>query len=127
MGDLDELKAGKHLDKETFQALVVFKLLTKTAEGRREFLLATSDDDRQRLFDELTDPSGSEEQGSSEEPDDEELKSLRGVQYTGIPEGVRRVLERLSDSELALLSDLDAAYVDAGMSLEGNPASLIVH
>ena len=43
------------------------------------------------------------------------------MKYLALPETVRTLLETLSDSELALLSDIDATYVGAGVTVPGVP------
>jgi hypothetical protein len=139
MGTFKGLDPGKELRPETVLAIEVFKLLTRTAEGRRRFILAKDNRGRQALFAAMI-------RDMINLPDDDarlppELRDPKvrakvrrkfgeefpGVGYATIPAGIRVVLEKLSDSELALLSDLDAAYVEAGLCLTANPVPTAVH
>jgi hypothetical protein len=90
------------------KALEVFKDLIKDAEGRREWVTARRRD-KVQVF-------------NSRRTDD-----LADADYQALPEEVRRLLETLSDSELALLSDIDATFVSAGLSVTRNPFPLMVH
>jgi hypothetical protein len=135
MGTFVGLEPGDQLNPDTVRAIEVFKILTGTAEGRRGFILAKDDAGRQALFEELIEelielPEGDERLPPAlRDPEVREKfrEKFRDVQYETIPEGIRVVLEKLSDSELALLSDLDAAYVEAGLCLTSNPVPCAVH
>ncbi|HEY7620502.1 MAG TPA: hypothetical protein VH834_12055 [Solirubrobacteraceae bacterium] len=94
-------------------ALEVFKDLIKDAEGRREYVNADGPDGKQEVYDR-----------HRNQLDDERLQT---ADYSRIEDPARTLLERLSDSELALLSDLDAAFVEAGLSVTANPSPLMVH
>jgi hypothetical protein len=120
MSSFEGLNAGPGLNADTVRALEVFKVLTRTAEGRRDFVAAAQlkDDEArtaaiQELFDRLI----------ANPP----VSQLPAAAYSDIPVGVRRVLEHLSDSELALFSDIDAAYVAAGLWLTSNPVEVMAH
>jgi hypothetical protein len=85
-------------NEDQLRAIEVLKALITDAEGRRAFMAGKGqafDDMKSRL-----DPG------------------LQAADYNAIPDDVRAVLEALSPSELALLSDLDAAFVNAGISAD---------
>lgn len=44
-----------------------------------------------------------------------------------IPEGPRRLLEGLSEDELAFLADVDATFVKAGLSVSSNPNASMIY
>lgn len=129
-GSFAGLEPGKALNHMSVQAIEAFKLLTMTAEGRRAFLLAPARERKQEAFDKLFHPDlEDEERLPDEQTQRHDVQQLgrRDVKYEQIPRGVRDVLEELSDSELALLADLDAACVKAGMSVESNPGGSHVY
>jgi hypothetical protein len=99
--------------EEQLKALEVFKDLIAHAHGRYAFVTAP-EDDKEEVFDRWKE--------REEVPED-----LRDAVYTEIPEEVRRLLERLSDSELALFSDIDATFVGAGLAVVRNPYPLMAH
>jgi hypothetical protein len=72
--------------------------LVGDAEGRRQFVAASTSDEKKAVFD--------------------ARKAVSEADYTKIPDGTLQLLESLSDSELALLSDLDAAFVEGGLGVE---------
>jgi hypothetical protein len=83
-------------------ALQVFKYLTSTAEGRQEWLSA--------------------ERGQKEEVFNAHRSGeLANADYGALPDKVRSLLETLSDSELALLSDIDATFVGSGVTVPNVP------
>ena len=83
-------------------ALKVFHALTSNAEGRQKWLTA---------------PPGLKEQVFKESRPAE----LADASYTALPPKVRALLESLSESELALLSDINAIYVGAGVTYPNVP------
>ena len=91
------------------KAIEVFKHLIKDAKGRQDFVTAAPDE-KEQVF--------NRRRGRGD---------LRDADYQQIPAEVRQLLEALSDSELALLSDIDATFVNAGLSVERNPFPLMVH
>ena len=102
-----------NIEPEVARALEVFKELTRTSEGRQRFATAEIKRD---VFD------------AKKRRLPKSLHHLRTADYTAIPEPVRALLERLSVSELALLSDLDATYVEAGLYAEvPSPGFLMIH
>jgi hypothetical protein len=102
-------------DPAALRALEVFKVLTNDATGRRAF---------------KQDPEGAFEDRKTKPDVDARLAD---ASYGDLPERLRTVLQRLSHSELALLNDLDAALVDAGLYVrvlpdDGDPpGSLGIH
>jgi hypothetical protein len=131
MGTFEGLEPGDQLNPETVRAIEVFKLLTGSAGGRRGFTVARDNEERQALYqgliEEMLELPEDDERLPPALKDPEAREKFRDVRYETIPEGIRVVLEKLSDSELALLSDLDAAYVEAGLSLTSNPVPCAVH
>jgi hypothetical protein len=89
---------------EQIKALEGFKNVIRSAAGRRDFATAHN---KEAVFNRRR-----------KEP---------AADYQQIPEKVRALLESLSDSELALLADLDDAFVRAGLSVEANPVPLMIH
>lgn len=87
---------------EQLKSLRVFKDLTSNAEGRQKWLAA---------------PSGAKEEVFNESRSEE----LAGASYTQIPPKIRALLESLSESELALLSDINAIYVGSGVTYPNVP------
>jgi malate synthase len=84
------------------RALEVFKDLIKDAEGRQEWIAA--------------------ERGQKEQVfNAHRTEALADADYQALPEPVRTLLETLSDSELALLSDIDATFVSSGVTVPGVP------
>jgi hypothetical protein len=90
------------------KALEVFKHLIKDAEGRQEWVGARGRE-KEEVF------------------NSRRTRELEDADYQALPAEVRRLLETLSDSELALLSDIDATFVSAGLSVTRNPFPLMVH
>jgi hypothetical protein len=90
------------------KALEVFKDLIKDADGRQAWVRARRRE-KEQVF------------------NDRRTEELADADYQALPEEVRRLLETLSDSELALLSDIDATFVSAGLSVTRNPFPLMVH
>jgi hypothetical protein len=101
------------IEDDQLVALEVFKDLIKDPEGRRKYVAAVGRDGKQTVYDE-----------HKNQLDDERLQT---ADYTRITDPARELLERLSDSELALLSDLDDAFVTAGLAVTANPFPLMVH
>jgi hypothetical protein len=95
---------------EQLKALEVFKALIKDAEGRRAFTTAETTAEKERAF--------NRKRGRSR---------LRDAEYNEIPEPARQLLEALSDSELALLADLDHTFVEAGLSVQGSGTAFMIH
>jgi hypothetical protein len=97
-----------HITVDQGRALEAFREITKTPDGRRAFA-----EGKQNAFD-----AGKKELAGH----------LRDADYNEIPEPVRALLERLSEPELALLSELDATYVDAGLYADvPSPGFLMIH
>jgi hypothetical protein len=99
--------------QDQLDALEVFKRLIKDVPRRRDYVAAQGTDQKQAVFD-ATKSKLSEAR-------------LRNANYARITDPARQLLETLSDSELALLSDLDDAFVRAGLSVEASPGFLMVH
>ena len=95
---------------EQLKALEVFKALIKDAQGRRAFTTAETTAEKEKVF--------NRKRGRGR---------LRDAEYNAIPDPARQLLEALSDSELALLSDLDDTFVKAGLSVHASPGALMVH
>jgi hypothetical protein len=94
-------------------ALEVFKTLLKDVPRRREYVAAAGTDEKQAVFDAKKSRLGEDR--------------LRNADYAEIKGPARQLLETLSDSELALLSDVDDAFVRSGLSVEASPGFLMVH
>jgi hypothetical protein len=94
---------------EQLKALEVFKALIKDAQGRRAFTTAETTAEKEKVFNR------------------KRRGRLRDADYNAIPDSARQLLEALSDSELALLSDLDDTFVKAGLSVHASPGALMVH
>jgi hypothetical protein len=84
------------------KALTVFKSVIKDSDGRQEWLAA---------------PRGEKEPVFNRRRTEE----LADANYQELPEPVRNLLETLSDSELALLADIDATFVGSGLTLPQYP------
>jgi hypothetical protein len=82
--------------------LQVFHELTSHAEGRQKWLTA---------------PPGLKEQVFNES----RSRELSEASYTALPPKVRALLESLSESELALLSDINAIYVGSRVTYPNVP------
>lgn len=95
--------------EEQLKALEVFKRIIDDADGRQAWVTA-SPGKKEQVF--------NRRRGRGE---------LKDADYQQLPEQVRRLLETLSDSELALLSDIDATFVDAGLYVIRNPTPLMAH
>jgi hypothetical protein len=95
--------------EDQLKALEVFKVLIKDDQGRQDFIAAPPD----QKADVVNGRRGTGE--------------LSDADYTQLPDEVRRLLENLSDDELALLSRIDATFVDAGLFVTRNPRPLMVH
>jgi hypothetical protein len=114
--DDQEVAMGNAPTEPQFKALEVFKLLIADAEGRRDYTTADGTEAKEEVFNRRRDRE-----------EDEERSDLRDANYRDIAEPALSLLESLSDSELALLSDLDAAFVEAGLFADRNPVPLMVH
>jgi hypothetical protein len=84
------------------RSLEVFKELTESPEGRQKWLAA---------------PRGEKETVFNESRSEE----LANADYLALPPKVRALLESLSESELALLSDINAIYVGSGVTYPNVP------
>ena len=84
------------------KSLRAFHELTSNAEGRQKWLTASP---------------GLKEQVFNESRSAE----LSTASYTEIPPKVRALLESLSESELALLADINAIYVGSGVTVPNVP------
>ena len=78
-------------------ALEAMKELISDPDSREQYAAATSEADKQSVFDAVA--------------------SETGADYHELPEGARAVLEALSEPELAHLAELDAGFVEGGMSV----------
>jgi hypothetical protein len=94
--------------EEQLKALEVFKDIIKDAEGRQAWV-------------------GAPRRSKEEVFNSRRTGELEDADYQTLPVEVRRLLESLSNSELALLSDIDATFVGAGLSVTRNPFPLMVH
>ncbi|HZN83086.1 MAG TPA: hypothetical protein VFC01_25910 [Mycobacterium sp.] len=90
------------VNEAQLKALVVFESIIKDAEGRQEWLAAPRGE-KEAVF-------------NRHRPGD-----LGDADYSQLPEPVRQLFETLSDSELALLSDINTTLVSAGLSLPQYP------
>jgi hypothetical protein len=95
---------------EQLKALEVFKAVIKDARGRRAFTTAQTPEEKEEVF--------NGKRGSGD---------LSDANYKELPDSARQLLEALSDSELALLSDLDNTFVRAGLRVDASPGGLMVH
>jgi CHAT domain-containing protein len=100
-------------------ALEVFKLMIKDPTDRRDYATAKDHEEKKHVFDRRRNKLV---RGRSKTHE-----SLRDAHYDEIGDPARKLLEGLSNSELALLSDLDSAFVEAGLSIERNPVPLMIH
>lgn len=100
-------------------ALEVFKLMIKDPNDRRDYATAKDHEEKKHVFDRRRNKLV---RGRSKTHE-----SLKDANYDEIGEPARKLLEGLSNSELALLSDLDGAFTEAGLSIERNPVPLMVH
>ena len=83
-------------------ALRAFHALTSHPEGRQKWLTAP--------------PELKEQVFNESRP-----RELADASYTALPPKVRALLESLSESELALLSDINAIYVGSGVTYPNVP------
>lgn len=95
-------------------AIELLKALLAESDWRRAFVDAEGTDAKRAVFDARRDDDSTEDR-------------LRAVNYDELAGPARELLERLSDSELALLADVDAAFVDAGLVVSTNPFPLMIY
>jgi hypothetical protein len=107
---MPEIKASEN----QLNALELMKALLADAEWRRKYVLADGTEAKREVFVARRDDESTEDR-------------LRRADYDAISGPARDLLERLSDSELALLADIDAAFVDSELSVENNPFPLMIY
>lgn len=100
------------LSPEQLIALSALKKLIGDAAGRRAYASA-SPAEKADVFNESLDQPHAD------------------ADYGALPDQAREILEGLSDSELALLSDIDAAFVAGGLrfdspDVEGGEAGMVL-